>query len=96
MYFPHKAIIERTQKSGTKYTYAVHGSSTCFLQPLDSEQSQLNGVTFGKSARVYFPYGTNVLDSDRITINNIKYGIKGFNMRDYGGLPHIYAVVEQV
>lgn len=94
MRFPHVATVRRQYKLGTKYTYSDLGSAPCFLQQLDADKSQLYGMTFGKSFVCYLPITADVLDSDRVVINGITYGVMGIKSEPYGSLQHKKAMVE--
>ncbi len=94
MNFPHTATIRRQTKVGTKYTYADLSTTTCFLQQLDADKAQLYGMTFGKSYVCYLPIATDIVDSDRVVINSITYGVMGVKSEPYGSLQHKKAMVE--
>ncbi len=94
MRFPHTATVRRQAKVGTKYTYADASTTPCFLQQLDADKAQIYGMTFGKSYVCYLPIGADVVDSDRIVISGITYGVMGIKSEPYGGLQHKKAMVE--
>jgi hypothetical protein len=94
MTFPHTATVQRQVKVGTKSSYADQGTTQCFLQPLDSEFSQLYGITFGKGSSCYLPYTADVNEGDRLVISGKKYGVRGMREHNYGSLTHKRAVVE--
>jgi hypothetical protein len=94
MNFPHTATISRSIKTGTKYNYADDGTVKCFLQPIDSEEVELYGATFGKASICYLPSTSDVSESDRLVIGGITYGVKGVRHHNYGNLKHKRAIVE--
>jgi hypothetical protein len=94
--FPHTATVQRSTKTGTKYTYGDSGSTRCFLQPIDDEAAQLYGITFGKGWFCYLPYDSDVEVADRLLIDGTTYGVKGFRFHKYGNLKHKRASLEQI
>lgn len=96
MTYPHSAILKRTTKSGTKYTYGDNGTTECFLQPLDIAESQSVGITVSKGSYCYMPYATDIQMGDRAEINSVTYGVKGVEARDYGSLKHKKVLLEQI
>jgi len=97
MTFPHSCTIQRKVKSGSTYLYSdLYTGIPCFLQPLDEQMSQIVGMTFGKSSRCYVGYETDVLESDRLVVDGITYGVKGFSAHNYGSLKHKRVLLEQI
>lgn len=96
MTYPHTATIHRKAKVGTKYTFATLASTSCFLQPLDDEKSQLYGIAFSKSFKCYLPDGTDIAEGDRMLINGDTYGVKGVSAFNYGSIAHGRATLEML
>lgn len=95
MYFPHSATMKRMVESGNQFIYQDNGFSRCFLQPIDEEESQRFGIAFSKGSTCFFPYGTDVQDGDRVTIDSVTYGVAGTLTRNYGSLKHVRAIMER-
>lgn len=96
MTYPHTATLQRKSRSNGKYEFADNGSTECFLQPLDDQASQIVGITFGKGSRCYVPLSTDIQEGDRMTINGIVYGVKGYAEHNYGDLAHKRVLLEQL
>lgn len=99
MTFPHSATIERKTKVGDKYTFDTLATSTCFVQPINAEESQLYGLVFSKSFRCYVPIDTDIKIGDRVIYGGETYGVRGVNTHDYvssKSLRHKKAMLEKV
>lgn len=95
MTFPHVASISRTEKTGLKYTFAVIGSTKCFLQPMSLEETQANGATYTKSSKCYVPRNADIDIGDRLTILGKEYSVSGYSLNTYGSLQHKKLMLEQ-
>lgn len=96
MNFPHTATILELIETAGKSTYTETGSTKCFLQPLTAEQSQIYGVTFGKSYNCYAPITSDVTEKKRLEIDGAIYGVRGVRNHNYGNLSHKQAVLVRV
>lgn len=96
MRYPHTATVKRLVSSQGKQLFTSVGNPiACWLQPLDVEAANVVGMSFGKSYVCYFPLGSDVQEKDRIIIDGNKYGVRGIANRNYGGLKHMKAMVEE-
>lgn len=96
MTFPHTATIQRQTEASGKYTYGNSGTTQCFLQPLDNEESVTFGITFSQSFQCYIPHATDVTDHDRLIIDGDKYGVRGIRFHGYGDLKHKRLILERL
>lgn len=96
MNFPHTATISRMGADGDGYTYSSTGTTSCFLQPLDTEETQLFGMAFGKASVCYLPFTADVQTSDKLVIDGHTYGVKGVRSHNYGNLKHQRAILERL
>jgi hypothetical protein len=96
MNYPHTATLSRLTASGSTFVFTSNGGTQCFLQPIDGETAELFAVTFTKGSAAYLPLTADVKVKDQMTIDGIKYGVKGLLNRPYGTLAHKKAILEQL
>lgn len=94
MKFFHSGTIKRLKTLEGKSTFIPHGSTACFLQPIDAETAELYALTYAKGCVIYLPYDADLIASDRITILGDEYGVKGVKAHVYGSIAHKKAVLE--
>lgn len=95
MTYPHTATTERLVVSGNKHIYQSLGTSKCFLQPLDNESADLLNYTYSKGSYCYMPITTDILMSDRVTVNGTVFTVKGVKILAYGSLAHKRVLLEE-
>lgn len=96
MNFPHTATVNRLVETNGKYLFAAVGTTKCFLQPIDTESSEMYAITFSKGSVAYLPITADVKESDQLLIDGIKYGVRGKRLHNYGSLKHAKAALEQL
>jgi hypothetical protein len=63
----------------------------CKLEPLSSQMASQSGMQWGDSFQVYVPQGTDILETDSITIGGVEYNVKG--TQDWSGQTPEYKVL---
>lgn len=90
-YLPHAASISRLgQDAGlnTQSFSIISEGVSCFLQPLDAEESVMTGLAVGQGFRCYFDTSADIKVSDKVVIDGQEYRVNGLNNYNYGYHPH--------
>jgi len=91
-YFTKNNIITDVQRqtySGTSMSTmtTVGITGTCYLRPLNEEQSSVNGFQFGLGFSVIVEVGVDIREGDRVTVDSVNYTIQGVVNHNRGGYP---------
>lgn len=95
MNYPHTITLRRLQASGSQYIYADSGTITAFVQPMDTESSELLHEGFTKGSFAYVPFATDIRENDEVIFNGVKYGVKGVKSYQFGNLTHKKVLLEE-
>lgn len=95
MTFPHTATIQGLVEVGGISTYTTTGTTKCFLQPIDAEETLIQGMTFSKSFKCYLPRTAGVKEKQRLVIDAETYSVVGIMDNNYGSIPHYKAILEK-
>lgn len=92
------ASVQRLTKiTGTKKeNYQSVGSILCMIQPLGAEETRIVEGVFGKTFRMFCHLNADIKDTDKITVDNQDYLIKGISDYHYGTIPHKEVVIQSV
>lgn len=60
-------------------------SFTCYLRPLNEEQSASNGVQFGTGFNIIVECEIDIREGDKLTIDGVEYTLRGIVNHDRGG-----------
>lgn len=60
--------------------------TTCYLRPLNEEQSAANGVQFGLGFSIIVECDVDIREGDKVTIDGVEYTVRGVVNHDRGGL----------
>lgn len=79
--------INRQTYSGSPAvsSYASIGTATCYLRPLNEEQSSMNGMQYGQAYSAIFETSVDIREADKIVIDGIEYTVRGVVNHDRGG-----------
>lgn len=59
-------------------------SPTCYLRPLNEEQSASNGVQFGLGFSIIVECDVDLREGDKVTIDGVEYTLRGVVNHDRG------------
>jgi len=81
-----------------KETYIPNGEIKGALVPISAEDVMLSDGNPSKSSKLIAELGTDLKETDRVTINGKKYTVKGIQIFDYGigSLGRIEAIIEEL
>ncbi len=75
------------------YSATPSEETKCHIQQASDEEAAYSEGVFGKVFKIYFPAGTNIKESDKITIDSVEYFTSGVKNYEYGGkTPHMKIV----
>ena len=80
--------LRRQVYVGDKSAYQIVGSTpfnTCYLRPLNEEQSASNGVQFGLGFSIIVEVDVDLREGDKVTIDSVEYTLRGIVNHDRGG-----------
>jgi hypothetical protein len=78
------SAINRQVYVGDKSSYSSVGTATCYLRPLNEEQSASNGVQFGLGFSIIVECDVDIREGDKVTIDAVDYTIRGVVNHDRG------------
>lgn len=85
-FFKSVATVTRLTQTGDKSSYGASGTVEGYLEPLDSDTNVVTGPLMGQAFRFVCDGDSDVLVTDKMSIDSVSYTVRGTRVYDAAGL----------
>ncbi len=86
--------IQRLSYAGTNGTWGeINSDIACFLRPMTEQQAALNNYQWGRAFHVFVDDSVDLIEGDKIVINDVTYLVKGVSEYAAGREPFKKAAI---
>ena len=78
------SAIKRQVYSGNLSSFTTVGTASCYLRPLNEEQSAANGFQYGQGFSMIVECAVDIREGDKVTVSSTDYTVRGVVNHDRG------------